>query len=339
MRTSLSSRRHPRRPGLLGLAALAAWAPAPVRAQTQVPPCVEQVKGRVVSVAAGGASITIERLGANQIHPVKVPAEVRDLKPNDEVRLKLDCKVKPPPVIGVLDRKRSTPTPRSSGDGTSVQPNLTPVLVSSADACQLTVDFKAAATLSAGGRTELKLSSGEHVLEASTPDGRTWKEKIKVGSDQMIVEVKLGAPVATLAQYDAQAAKVVGALDALKVAGPALAEILKNKKFKFEKADAVAIVSAAASWTRELGVLKAMVAPPQRAQVTTDLASLDKDVLEYASLMEKALEAAQKNFSVLGEANTLRGRAEAVLPLLNVPAPSLAVLQASTDFKKALPAR
>ena len=112
----------------------------------------------------------------------------------------------------------------------------------------------------------------------------------------------------------------------MKSAGRELDEILKKKSFKFDKAESAAVSTAAAAWTRDLAALKAMVAPPERTRVTDDLAALDADARAYADLMEKALETAQKNYSVLGEATRLRGQAQAKLEMLNLPAETLALI-------------
>jgi len=312
--------------GLLLVALLAAGR---ARAQSPPPPC-PGVKGRVVSVDPRGASVTIERQGRREALPVAAAAtaRIRELKPNDQVTLKLDCLVTPQPVIAVLAVTSPSPSPRAGPTGPNPPPEArtTTVLLATDAACALAVDFKPWGPLAAGARTELKLLPGEHMLEASTPDGRSWKEKVKVGGDQMIVEVKLSQPVATLAQYDAQGARVLRALVALKAAGRDLDEILKKKNFKFDQADTVAVSTAAAAWTRDLAALKAMVAPPQRARITEELTALDAYVHEYADLMEKALETAQKNYSVLGEATRLRSQAQARAELLRLPAETVAVL-------------
>ena len=197
------------------------------------------------------------------------------------------------------------------------------MLVSADAACTLTVDFRPAATLAAGGRTELKLTPGEHLLEASTADGRSWKEKVKVGADQIVVEVKLGRPAATPEQYDAQAARACRSLVALRAAGQEMDAILRNRGFKFHKADSAAVSTASASWTRELAVLKELVAPSSRAGVTEDLSRLDADVREYADLLVKALETAQEKNTVMGEAGTLRAKAQASRELMKLQTETL----------------
>jgi hypothetical protein len=194
----------------LACAAVALLAAGSAFAQSPPPPC-PGVKGRVVSVDPRGLSVTVEAQGRREAFPVAAAAaaRVRELKPNDVVTLERDCFVDPPPVIKVLavaTGPRPTPT---AGTGTSTKGTpATVVLVATETACTLSVDWKPWGPLAAGARTELKLTPGEHMLEAATPDGRSWKEKVKVGGELMIVEVKLSQPAATLAQYDAQAARV-----------------------------------------------------------------------------------------------------------------------------------
>jgi hypothetical protein len=328
---------RPRAHRLLALGLLVA-APLTVEraeAQTTPRPCTA-LKGRVVAVEAKARSVTLDRGGRRDVLPVAdvALAAVQELRPGDQVTLKMDCLVTPAAVIAVQAKSRPSGPAAGPTPVGPTAPRLTTLLLTAEAACALSVDFKPWGPLAAGARTELKLPPGEHMLEASTPDGRSWKEKVKVGSDQMIVEVKLSQPVATLAQYDAQAARVYGALQALKAAGRDLDEILKKKNFKFDKADSAAVSTAAAAWVRDLGVLKSLVAPPPRTRVTEDLAGLDPYVREYADLIEKALETAQKNYSVLGEATRLRGQAQARAELLQLPAETLALLQASPEFRK-----
>jgi hypothetical protein len=300
---------------------LAAGAAADALAQQRVPPPCTSVKGRVVSVDPKGLSVTLERLGRQETFPVGASgaARVGELRAGDQATLKLDCQLKPPPVIAVEAVTKASGPAASATRADQGGPRQTPVLVSAAEACQLSVDFKPWGALAAGGRTELRLGPGEHLLEASTADGRSWKEKVKVGADQLIVEVKLGPPTATEAQYDAQAGRVCGALAALHAAGQDLDTMLRSKGFKFHKAEATAVATAAASWTRDLAALQALVAPAARERVGADLVRLDADVREYADLMVKALETAQERNTIMGEASTLRAKAQAKRSLLTVP--------------------
>jgi hypothetical protein len=285
----------------------------------QPPPCKTAVKGRVLSVSADGSSVTLE--GGKGKHPVSssAAAAVRALKPGTQVTLGLDCRSRPPVVTSVVQQGVARATP--DGRPTPIPPDRqTTVLLATDDACKLTVDFKPWGDLKAGDRKELKLSSGdEHQLEATTADGRTWKEKVKASGGQMIVEITFGKPVATVAEYDAQAAKVCAALEALKVAGLELDKVLRNKKFKFHEADSAAVSAASTSWTRELAVLKDLVPPSERTQATTDLSALDTTVQEYAELLVKALQTAQEKNTILGEAGVIRDKAQALRPQLHVP--------------------
>jgi hypothetical protein len=296
-------------------------------AQTPPPPCQKIVKGKLVS--SDSRTMTVDRTGRRDVIPIDpaVVAALREIRAGDGITVEMNCRARPPVAVGVKGEGRGGPVPTPGPHATS-QPRNTTVLVSTDDACTLSVDYKPAATLAAGGRTELKLTPGEHMLEAVSADGRTWKEKVKVGSDQLIVEVKLGQPAATVAQYDAQAARVCGALGALKAAGQELDVILRNSRYKFHKADSAAVSTAVASWTRELATLKAMVAPAPRARVADDLSRIDADVREYAELLVKALETAQEKNTIMGEAGTLRDKATARRPLLKLPAETVALLPA-----------
>jgi hypothetical protein len=312
-----------------GLLALTLTVAIPAAAQTPPPPCPKAVKGRVVSLDPTTRIVTLERGPRQDALPIaeRALARLRDLKPGDQVTLDMDCSVKPPQVVGVTVGARPTPTPGPPRPGQTPDARSTTVLLATEQACTLKVDFKPWGELKAGARTELKLTSGdEHQLEATTADGRSWKEKIKASGGQIIVETKFGKPVATVAEYDAQASEVCGALAALKAAGQALDAILRDKKYKFHNADSSAVSGAVASWARELALLKELVAPSEREQATTDLTSIDASVREYADLLVKGLETAQEKNTVMGEASTMRAKAQALAPLLRVPAATAKLL-------------
>jgi hypothetical protein len=88
-------------------------------------------------------------------------------------------------------------------------------------------------------------------------------------------------------------------------------------------ADSAAVSTASASWPRELAALKEPVSPSSRARVTEDLSRLDADVREYADLLVKALEAAQEKNSIMGEATTLRAKAQPRRELMKLPEETL----------------
>ena len=316
----------------LVLATAAALQP-PASAQSDVPrPCVTAFKGRLVSTDLRARTMTVDLSARRDVIPVTeaVATRLREARPGDAVVIDMDCRARPPIATGLRIEKRQGSDSGPAPSAAPARPTTT-VLVSADAACALSVDFKPAGTLGAGGRTELKLTPGEHLLEASTPDGRSWKEKVKVGADQIIVEVKLGPPVSTPEAYDAQSARACGALVALRTAGRELDAVLRNSGFKFHKADSAAVSTAAVSWTRELAALRALVAPVERARVTDDLARIDPDVREYADLLVKSLEAAQKGNTIMGEASTLRARAQAHRELVKLPPETVALAPACAD--------
>lgn len=302
---------------------------------TPPPPCLD-VKGKVVAVDPGGKTVTITRSNGQQTLNVSAAAvaEVRALKPGNQVTLDLTCA---PPIVvkGVLAR---------SEEGTGPSPGARPsaaaasnVLVLSEQACALQVDLKPAGNVKAGGSLELKIPSGEHVFTATTPDGRKWQKTVKVGVDQVVVQVELGIPVVAEADFDAAAARLYKAILDLKRAGASVDAVLASKKFKFHQADTAGIASALAIWSRELAAAKGMALPASRAAVRGDLEKLDADARSYAELLEQALQKAQERNSVMGEPQTLRSRASAIAPLLRLDGPSWQTLKASGAFRAGLP--
>jgi hypothetical protein len=293
------------------------------------PPCTEAVKGRIVSVEPDGSGVTLERQGRTEKRPVaaSAAAALKARKPGAQATLQLNCRANPPVVTGLTQVAQPQSTPKSgTTSSTQAGQRETTVLISSDDACELSIDFKPWGALAAGSRNELKLAPGEHLLEAKGPKGRVWEEKIKVGSDQLIVEVKLGPPTATVAEFDAQAGQLCSSLSALRRAGEELDAILRNNKYKFHKADSTDVSSATASWTREMAALKEMVAPPERKAAAADLAKLDATVRDYGDLLVKALQTAQEKNTIMGEAAALRDKAKGLVPQLRVAAETLKLL-------------
>lgn len=85
----------------------------------------------------------------------------------------------------------------------------TPVLVSSDEECQLSVDGEAAGSVSAGGVKKLELAPGEHLVSAQC-GSRRWKDTVSVGSQQKIVTIP-GAGGATPAAATPSAKGYTGA--------------------------------------------------------------------------------------------------------------------------------
>jgi hypothetical protein len=301
---------------------------------TPPPPCLD-VKGRVVSVDPAGRTVTLARTSGPQTLQVSAAAaaQVRTLKPGSQVTLDLTCT---PPIVvtRILARTDDAPGPSPSSRPTAAASN---VLVLSDQACALQVDLKPAGKVEAGASLELRLPPGERVFTATTADGRKWQKTVKVGAEQVVVQVELGAPVTSEAEFDASAGRLYKALLELKRAGASVDAVLASKKFKFHEADTAAIASAVAIWARELAAVRAMTLSPSRASVRADLERLDADTRAYAELLEQALQKAQERNSVMGEPQTLRSRAAAIAPLLRLDGPSWQTLKASAAFRGALP--
>lgn len=327
-------RRYPVAIGALCVLAGAASVRAQAGVPTPPPPC-RDVKGKVVSVDPAGRTVTLARASGPQTLNVSAAAapQVRTLKPGSQVTLDLTCT---PPIVvkGVLSRADEGP---STTPGPRPTPTANNVLVLSDEACALQVDLKPAGSVAAGASRELRVGAGEHVFTATTPDGRKWQKTVKVGVDQVVVQVELGKPAATEAEFDAAAARLYKALLDLKRAGAAIDAVLVSRRFKFHDADTAALASAVAVWTRELVVAKAMSLPASRSAVRVDLERLDADARAYAELLEQALQKAQESNSVRGEAQTLRSRAAAIAPLLKLDGPSWQTLKASAAFRGGLP--
>jgi hypothetical protein len=246
----------------------------------------------------------------------------------------------PPPVEGVRPpspRPGRSPAPQRSADPVARKGRL---LLTTDLACEVSVDFKPVIKLGAGGHGTVEVEPGERMVSAVAADGSAWKQKVKVGADQVIVEIVLAGASrsASAAEVDAAAAAVVAGLAGVRGAGSYVAWILEKKAFGYHDVQlTVSLQREATALKRGLEKLQALKAPDaQRARAAEELARAAGEAAQYAALLTDAATTAQSEGTSFGKSAQLRGQALAHLPLMAVDAAALAPLRAGADFKGAL---
>src|SRR5262245_25627045 len=100
----------------------------------------------------------------------------------------------------------------ASAPALAAQPSSTkgtPVLISSEDSCEISVDGTASGTASREKLLKLFLSPGEHLVTARCAGGGTWTEVAEVGAQQKVLQVKTAPAAAGAAAPAAPAATAV----------------------------------------------------------------------------------------------------------------------------------
>jgi hypothetical protein len=204
--------------------------------------------------------------------------------------------------------------------------------------CDLTIDLTRKVKVPKGGTT-LDLAPGEHLFTAVAADGAQWSKTVKVGTDQTVVEIVLGAPPTPPAELDAAAAQAWLALLDVGVAGRRVAFVLSRTNFDFHDPGLAATLQRAhGRLRREAESLARLVGEGWRRDAQAELARAAEAANRYVDLLTQSVTRAQQDGTVLGEAATLRAKALAEEPALAVDAKAMASLRGSADFVKALPA-
>jgi hypothetical protein len=325
------------------LSRLAPWAlviaiGAPVLADD--PPPVMHVKGEVVSVTGNRLRLRVAG-GAVQTYVLQDAAlqRVKDLKP----RARVDGELAAGGRTTIV--KFAEIFPAGPGPGPTPGPGSQPgsrrnVLVTCDLPCEVSVDFRPAVKLPAGGHATLDVEPGERVVSAAGPDGATWRQNVKVGTQQVVVDILLAgaARSASAAEVDAAAAAVVAGLADVRGAGSYVAWVLEKKAFGYHDVQlTVALQREATALKRGLEKLQALKAPDaQRTRAVEELARAAGEAAQYATLLTEAATTAQSEGTSFGKSAQMRGQALAHLPLSAVDAGALSALRAAAEFKAAL---
>ena len=248
----------------------------------------------------------------------------------------------PPPSTVPRETRPSPRATRAPQQGPSrPDPRRGQILVTADAACEVSVDFKKVATLEAGGHATLTVEPGERLIAAVGRNGATWKEKVKVGSEQVIVEIKLAcasAP-ASAADFDAASAALVDAVADVRGAGSYVAWVLDKKPFGYHDVDlTVSLQRAAVRLKREQERAGGMQAPdPARGRAAKEVARAGGEAEKMAAMLSEAASIAQQENTSLGRSAQLRAQALAHVPLMALDGGAMAALHGSQAFRSALP--
>lgn len=317
---------------------------APLRAQTGEGAIETRVRGKVVDVKDD--TIRLQSAKGNVQTYALAPAaaqRARSIKPGSDVLAILDVAGGPPRILEFLSvtppgRTRGGP----NGEGpTTTASGKTGVLLATDLACEVSVDYKKVATLPAGGHTTIELPPGESLISAVAASGAAWKQKVKVGSERLVVEIVLAGivPPAAAADFDRAAAPVVAALLDLKADAGYVAYVLEKKAWGFHDVQlTVPLQRAQATLKRAQDRLAGLAAPDEeRRRAQAEITRAAGEAAQGATLLTEAVTTAQQENSSLGKSAQTRGQGLAHLSMSTPEAAALAALVSSEPFRQALP--
>ncbi|MCM2257089.1 MAG: PDZ domain-containing protein [Vicinamibacteria bacterium] len=271
-----------------------------------------------------------------------VPALAQDTGP--PVTRRRPAKPQPP--------AQGTAAPAQAGEGSraATGPENSTFVLRCDLACVVTIDGAEVARLEARVTRKHTVAVGEHIVEATTTDGKKrWEQIVRAeGKGQKIVNIELVAAAAAEAvaaaattspdQFDRAAAGVYASIDDVRVAGSAIGSALK-RNFGFHKASNDALHLATQNLKRASDGVKLLTPGDEpRKKAATDMDRAGGAADQYAQLMAKALVSAQEKNSARGEPQDLTAQAMAALPGMNLAPDTLQLLGQSSAFRDALPA-
>lgn len=254
----------------------------------------------------------------------------------------------PPPETKI---KKPSPKPKGGGKGGpaptsgpgSAAPAAPPTLLVNADMNgTVTIDGDKQYKVKANEITRIQVPVGEHLLHATSEDGkRSLDQVVKAsGSGTMVVQLALSSAVAASdpAEFDRAAGRVWAALDDMLVAGQHVGKQL-NKAFGFhDKTLTTTIYTAQQSLKRQMDEFKKFTpADPSRQRIATELARAQADADKYVDLMAQSISAAQQSNSWYGQPLQLYGQAKALETSLAPAAPIVAEMKRSAALVSAVP--
>jgi len=227
--------------------------------------------------------------------------------------------------------------------GSTTAPAAPPTLLIDADmSCTVMIDGDKTYKVKANEITKIQVPVGEHLLKATSDDGKKSLEQVvkASGSGTMVVQLNLSTAVAAAnpEEFDRAAARVCLGLSDLLIAGQYAGSIL-NKSWGFhDKNLSTAIFTAQQFLKREMDEFKKFTPnDPGRQRIATELARAATDADKYVDLLTKAISAAQQANSWLGEPMNMYGQAKALEQSIVPVAPVMEEMKRSGAFVAAVP--
>jgi PDZ domain-containing protein len=252
----------------------------------------------------------------------------------------------PPPETAKEKPKSKKPPAKGGSNGATssgpAAPAATTLLLTTDMACRVSLDGEVVAELGPESQRRISVSPGQHVMVASSLDGKLkFRKVLEVkGGGQQVETINLAAVgVSSLpADFDRAAAQAWVALSDFKVLARYADKIL-HKSFGFHNRELPRLIFAANEHLkREMDELKRYgPSDTMRKRVVDDFTRVLPVVDKYVDMVTKAVASAQQANSWMGEPNNMFQQAQAMQDNLALPADSLTALKASPAFAEALP--
>ncbi len=250
----------------------------------------------------------------------------------------------PPPDTRAKAKPRAkTETPRGTGGGAAggASQSAAPILLLSTDLpCTLTLNGEPLATLRAKEIRRVAVAVGQHLLAATSSDGRLrWQKIVDAKPGQQVVQIELATAgsVFSVEEFDKAMAGVWLGISDLKVAGEYCSSILTRAWGFHNQSLSTALHTAHEYLKRQVEEISKMSpSDPDRKRMREDVQRVAADADKYIELMTKSVADAQKANSWQGEPSNMFAQARALEPGITFPAPALAVLRESRAFVAAL---
>jgi hypothetical protein len=251
-----------------------------------------------------------------------------------------DTRTKPKPRPKTEEKK--PPAPAASGTAAAAPAAAAPVLLLTSDLpCSLTLNGEPLATLPAKDIRRVTVAPGQHLLVATSSDGRLrWQKVVDAKPGQQVVQIELATAGAVFSTDDfdrAMAGVWLGTSD-VKTAGAYATSILSRAWGFHSHSLSTALHTAHQYLKRQVEELARMApSDPARKRMSEDVQRIAQDADKYIELMTKSVADAQKANSWQGEPSNLFAQARALEPGIAFPADALTTLKASKAFVDELP--
>ncbi len=250
-----------------------------------------------------------------------------------------DTRTKPRPRPKVEEKKPVNPAaPSASAPAAAAAPVL---MLTSDLPCSLTLNGEPLATLPAKEIRRVTVAAGQHLLVATSSDGRLrWQKVVDAKPGQQVVQIELATAGAVFStdDFDRSMAGVwLGTAD-VKTAGEYATSILGRSWGFHNHSLSTALHTAHQYLKRQIEELAKMApSDPARKRMSEDVQRITQDADKYIELMTKSVADAQKANSWQGEPANLFAQARALEPGIAFPPDALGTLRASKAFVEALP--
>jgi hypothetical protein len=227
-----------------------------------------------------------------------------------------------------------------AGGGSQAQASI--LLLVTDLACVVAVDSERVATLRAGEDRKVAVTSGQHLLTATSDNGRLqWKKVVDAKAGQTVVEINLagGATIFSTEDFDRKMAQVWIGIDDLNVAA-AYAEAALNKAWGFQNQYlSTALHTSHEYLKQQIEDLKKIVpSDTARKRMSEDVLKISTSADKYIDLMTKAITEAQKANSWMGAPSDMYSQARALKATIVFPQDALTTLKTSKAFAEPVPA-